>query len=209
MKITPKLLLEGETCLLHCFSPSSPRNNCSRWTRCRLCSRLVLKTAPRLNERRSTCVASSLSTTAWPPSSPTPTANRQRDECSLWFQSSILLHCFLYLFNGLFVVSEMLQLPLGSFVELLKDLFPPGCRLSWRHRQTHGLNGLKQGCRTTGEKTYHLTTKLCCLESLHLYEQRLYLMCRYLTWYSGLYKYSLLQILSSLSPHNLELKSEF
>lgn len=40
----------------------------------------------------------------------------------------------MYLFNGLFIVSEIIHLSLGPLTELFKDLSPPGCRLGWGYR---------------------------------------------------------------------------
>lgn len=63
----------------------------------------------------------------------------------------------MYLFYGLFVMLEIIHLPFGPLTELLKDLSPPGCRLGWGDRQTHGLDGLDQSWE--GQKGKLVTDK--------------------------------------------------
>lgn len=58
-----------------------------------------------------------------------------------WSQS--FQYC-MYLFYGLFIMPEIIYLSFGPLAELLEDLSPPGCRLGWGDRLTHGLNRLDQ-----------------------------------------------------------------
>lgn len=51
-----------------------------------------------------------------------------------------------HLLHGLFVVSEILQLPLGPFRQLLEDLLPPGGGLGRRDGQGQCLHGGRQAC---------------------------------------------------------------
>lgn len=55
-----------------------------------------------------------------------------------------------HLLHGLLVVSEVLQLPLGPFCELLEDLLPPGGGLGRRDGQREHLHGGGQACGPVG-----------------------------------------------------------
>lgn len=57
--------------------------------------------------------------------------------------SQLFRYC-MYLFYGLFIMPEIIHFSFGPLTELLKDLSPPGCRLGWGDRLTHGLDRLDQ-----------------------------------------------------------------
>lgn len=169
--------------------PFSPRKNCNRWTGCHPCCPLVLRTAPGRNERPSTCVASSLSTIAWFPSSPTRTVTglcvrvrewmnnltnkmKERKKTTTYRKEkerTFPITRSIHLFYGLFIMSEIIHFSLRPFTELLEDLSPPRCCLGWSDGQTHGLDRLDQSWRKTRRKNRWITDWSCKGNKLDLW----------------------------------------
>lgn len=79
-------------------------------------------------------------------------------------------------------MSEIINFSFGPLTELLKDLFPPGCRLSRGDGQTHGLDWLDQSWEDRQRNINNLLCVLglrCCwIIMLHYFIHGLYLKCK-------------------------------